>query len=64
MLKALGFLVIRNKFDYATTDSLHKSKKEGKIMNEYNQAQHLTQDKPTLNKCTPGRELFCHRATI
>ena len=30
MLQALDFVVIRNKFDYATTDSLHKSKKEGK----------------------------------
>ena len=37
MLQALGLVVVRNKFDYATTDSFNK---------------------PTLNKCTPGRDLF------
>ena len=47
MLQALGFVVIRNKFDYATTDSLHKSKKEGKDQELINQLPHLTQNKPT-----------------
>ena len=57
MLQALGLVVIRNKNDYATTDSYIKVRNRAKIRKQYNQAPHLTQDK--LHKIiVPQGELF------